>query len=97
MERNEPEKVGDVLRQLLDETSLQHRMLELKAIDLWCKVAGSEIVKNCRKPLVRNGVMTVSTPHASLRQELFLNRSRLKEIINEMIGKEIIKEIKFIS
>lgn len=97
MERKIPQSVGDVLRNLLDETSLQGRMDELKAADLWPSVVGSQIASQCRKPVVRNGIMSIGIPNASLRNELHFNRSRMIAIINDMIGKKIIQEIKFVS
>lgn len=97
MERKEPESVGDVLRSLLEESSLQERMNELKAIELWPGIIGNEISRECKKPQVRNGVMTIGISNSSLRQELHMNRSRLIKTINDHIGKEIIKEIKFVS
>lgn len=97
MERKIPQSVGDVLRTLLDETSLQGRMDELKAADLWPSVVGSQIASQCGKPVVRNGIMSIGIPNASLRNELHFNRSRMIAIINDMIGKKIIQEIKFVS
>ena len=97
MERKDPESVGDVLRNLLEETSLQGRMYELKAVELWPKVAGSVIASECKKPSVKNGVMSIGVANASLRNDLHMNRSRLRAVINEYLGKEIITEIKFMS
>lgn len=97
MQRHEPQSVGDVLRDLLEESELQNRMEELKAADLWPKVAGKQIASLTSRPLVKKGVMQIGVPIASLRQELHMNRSRLKEFINQAIGKEIIKELKFTS
>ena len=97
MERKEPESVGDVLRSLLEQTELQGRMKELEAIQLWPKVAGHVIADECGKPSVKNGLMTISVPNASLRNELHMTRSSLRRLINEHLGKETITEIRFIS
>lgn len=97
MQRHTPQSVGDVLRTLLEETSLQDRMEELKAASLWQYIVGEEIAGLTGKPGVINGVMHIGVPNASLRQELHLNRSRLRQIMNQQIGKEIIKEIRFTS
>lgn len=97
MKRYDPQPVGDVLRSLLEETSLQSRMDELKAVSLWPSIVGEELAGLCRKPVVKKGVMQVGVPNASLRNELHMNRSRLREIINRTLGKDIITEIKFIS
>lgn len=97
MDRKEPERVGDVLRVLLQESMLQDRMEELQAAELWAKVVGPQIARECGKPAVRKGLMSVGVNNASLRHELHMSRTRLKEMINNHLGKEVIKEIKFIS
>ena len=97
MQRRTPQCVGDVLRSLLEETSLQSRMDELKAARLWSKIVGGEIARLTGNPTVKNGVMIIGVPNASLRNELLLCRSRLRQIINQNIGKEIITEIRFTS
>ena len=97
MKRHDPESVGDVLRQLLEESSLQARMDELRAAGLWSNIVGEALSSQCSKPLVKNGVMQIGVPNASLRNELHMNRTRIRLLINETIGKETIKEIKFTS
>lgn len=97
MKRHDPECVGDVLRQLLEETSLQNRMQELKAAGLWGKIVGDFIASQCGAPSVRNGVLFVGVSNASLRHELLMNRSGLRAAINYELGKDIISEIKFTS
>lgn len=97
MQRHTPQSIGDVLRNLLEETSLQNRMDELKAADLWKSIAGESLAALTSKPFIKNGIMSIGVPNASLRNELHMNRSRLREIINKKIGKEIISEIKFTS
>ena len=97
MERKYPEQVGDVLRSLLEETSLKTRMEELHAAELWPKVAGGAIAEECGKPSVRNGVMSIGVKNAALRNELLMSRSGFISNINRCLGKEIIKEIRFTS
>ena len=97
MQRHTPESVGDVLRNFLEQTSLQNRMDELKAADLWKSVVGEALTALTSKPLVKNGVMSVGVANASLRNELLMNRTSLRKIINNRMGKEIISEIKFTS
>lgn len=97
MERYSPQSVADVLRDLLEETSLQSRIDELKAVDLWKDIVGKDIAEKTSKPFVRNGLMQVGVPNASLRNELHIQRSALRDLINKYIGKETIREIRFTS
>ena len=97
MKRYSPESVGDVLRNLLEETSLQNRMDELKAASLWKSIVGQTIAEVTGAPSVKNGVMSVGVPNASLRQELHMNRSKLIALINRHFDTNIISEIRFTS
>ena len=97
MKRHEPESIGDVIRVLLEESSLANRMEELRAARMWKGIVGDYIATQCSIPLVKKGVMLIGVPNASLRNELYISRSTLRQLINQSIGKEIITEIKFTS
>jgi predicted nucleic acid-binding Zn ribbon protein len=97
MKRIEPESAGDVLRQLLEEENMISRLEEYKAIDLWPRIVGLQMSRRTSRPTVKSGIMTIGVPAAPLRQELTMNRSQLVELINKALGKEVIKDIRFVS
>ena len=97
MDRKAPQSVGDVLRDILEQTLLQQRMDELKAADHWPAIVGPQMAGQTSRPLVKNGIMQIGVPNASLRNELHMHRSALRDAFNAFIGKEIIKELKFTS
>ena len=96
MKRAKPESIGEVLRNLLEESSMQAKLDELKAAGIWKTIVGEEIAGICRKPDVASGIMTIGVPNAPLRHELMMNRTQLRHAINNRIGVEIIKEIRFV-
>lgn len=95
MERITPQSIGDVLRLAFQENCMQDRLDECKAADHWQALIGPDLTRKCRRPTVKNGVMTVGVPNAALRNELAMNRSSLRRAINSMIGKQTITEIRF--
>ena len=97
MERKDSQSIGDILRLALQQNCMAGRLDELKAIDLWEGTVGKYIASQCRRPTVDNGVMTVGVANASLRNELAMNRSALRNSINKALGKSVISEIRFIS
>ena len=97
MKRIEPESVGDVLRDLFRQTCMEDRLDERRAIDLWQPIVGEAISRRCRQPRIANGIMTVGVYDPALRHELTMTRSILKNVINSKLGKEIIKDIRFVS
>ena len=95
MERTTPQSIGDVLRMAFQENCMQDRLDECRAADHWQVLIGEDLARKCRRPTVKNGVMTVGVPNAALRNELAMNRSSLKNAINSLIGKMTITEIRF--
>lgn len=95
MKRVEPESVGDVLRQTLQSQGMTDRLYETRAIALWPTIVGEEIAAMTSRPSVFNGVMTIHVRTAPLKQELNMSRSGLIRIINDMLGRETIKELYF--
>ena len=97
MKRIEPQLIGDVLRISIQESKMAGKLDERRAIEFWAPLVGDYMAKQCGRPTVRDGVMTVSVPGAALRHELTMSRSLLIRLINEKLGKQVIKEIRFIS
>lgn len=95
MQRLEPESIGDVLRQVLQQQGLTDRLYEAKAVAAWPGVVGEKIAAYCGRPYVNNGLMTIYVRSASLRQELTMSRTILIRLLNEAAGHEAIKEIRF--
>ena len=95
MKRLEPEQIGDVLRQTLQQQGMTDRLYEAKAVALWPQIVGEPLAAYCGRPMVYNGLMTVYVRSAALRQELTMTRSTLIRLINDQLDREVIKEIRF--
>lgn len=95
MRRVEPETIGDVLRQTLQEQGMTGRLYETRAINLWPAIVGEEIAAFTSRPMIHEGLMTVHVRTAPLRQELNMSRSTLKRIINETLGRDVVTELRF--
>ncbi len=95
MERRDAVTVGDVLRECLEKSSMLGRLDEVPACEAFPIVVGRHIASMCGRPWIKNGVMTIGTPNASLRSELNMSRGRIVKGINDMMGKEVVKEVLF--
>ncbi len=95
MERKEVVTIGDVLRDCLEKSSMQGRLDEVRACDAFQLVVGTHLASLCQRPYMRNGVMTIGTSNASLRSELNMRRGGIVKGINEILGKDVVKEILF--
>lgn len=97
MERCKTVSLGDVLRSAIEESEMGRMMDEAQVIKAWPMVIGAQIAAKSPRPTVKRGVMTVRIYSAGLRQELTMMRSRLKDALNRVVGKEIIEDLRFTS
>lgn len=95
MKRLDPESAGDVLRRVIEEQGMTTRLLETRAIALWQSVVGDDLAAMTSRPTVSKGVMTVGVPNPSLRNNLNMSRSALARHINSLLGKDVIKDLRF--
>lgn len=97
MKRLEPELLGDVLRQAIEDDNLTIKLQETRAISLWPAIVGAQMAQRTSRPEVRKGIMYIGVPNASLRNELHMCRSGIIQAINNSLKSEVIKDIRFIS
>lgn len=95
MERKESQSIGDILRLAFQDNCMQDRLDERRAADAWGNVVGDHIASQCRRPFVKAGMMTVGIPNAALRHELSMSRSSLVRAINTLLGKDVVRDIRF--
>lgn len=96
MKRTETLQIGDIMRQVLDETDMTQRLDQCRAADLWPSVMGPIATKTTR-PYVSGTLMTVGVPNAALRHELSMSRSAIVRELNRQLGKHVIDDIRFTS
>ena len=63
---------------------------------MWDKIVGPKVRKNTEATTIENGVLTVKSANAVWRQELQLKKRKMIEKLNKKIGKEIVKDIRFL-
>lgn len=95
MKRVSAQSVGEIIDGFLRQERLDSKLKEHRAAALWPELVGPGINRYTVNRTVKNGVMTVVLSSASLRNEMMLSRSVLKQRINEALGEEVIKEIQF--
>ena len=85
------------LAELIKEFYEQHRgsdyLDEVKVINSWSKVVGPFIASHTIDISIKNRMLYVRVDSDALRCELSYSKSLLLKDLNEIAGKEIIKEI----
>ena len=85
------------LGELIKEFYEQHRgsdyLDEVKLINSWPKVVGPFIASHTIDLCIKNQVLFVRVDSDALRSELGYSKSLLIRNLNELVGKEVVREI----
>ena len=95
MDKTNAQQIGEIVNQYLKKENLDTALDEHRASALWPQIVGQGINHYTVKRWVKDGVMHVHISSAPLRNELMLNRSRIIALINDTLGRPVIKEITF--
>ncbi|MBI5804512.1 DUF721 domain-containing protein [candidate division TA06 bacterium] len=90
-----PESVGPILDRLLKNLEIDKKVDEGQALLIWAEAAGPKMAVRTRAESVYRGRMTVLAQNPAWVQECTFMRIQIKDKLNKMLGREIIKEIVF--
>ena len=100
-ERRSPEPVslGEGLRRLVAELGIDAKLEEQRAVALWPTVVlellGQGSVGRSRVEGIRRGALHVKVEQAAWRHRFMLDRDRIRERLNELVGGEAVRIIRF--
>lgn len=97
MKRVSSQHIADVLRECVEAEGLDDGLKRSAAVETWGAMVGDAINSQCGRPFFRGEVLMVRVPSAGLRNELMMRRSQLIAAINRFVGKEVVREIRYIS
>ena len=84
--------LGDLIKEFYEQHRGSDYLDEMKAINSWPKVVGPFIATHTIDLSIKNGVLYVRVDSDALRSELSYSKSLLMKNLNEMVGKEMVKE-----
>ena len=82
-----------MLEALVEELGLTDKLLDYRARQVWEQAVGPGLVRYARPLRVRRGRMEVAVPSAVWRQQLTFMKQDIIGKINELVGREVIKEL----
>lgn len=85
--------MGEALREFIKENRLEKGMDRVSAREAWKSVMGKGVNNYTNAIELRNETLFVSLSSSVLREELSLGKSKIIVMLNEELGKEIIKKI----
>lgn len=85
--------LGDLIREFFELHKGPDYLDEMKAVNSWGQVVGPFIASHTIDLCLRNKVLFVRVDSDVLRNELSYSRSELVGKLNDLVGKEVIKEM----
>lgn len=96
MKRVKAQSIGEILREFFAQNpEIGCRLDEVRLVHAWREVLGPGVAQATREAYVRGATLHVVLDSAVLRSELMMWRDRLVRTLNERVGTDVIREIRF--
>lgn len=85
--------LGEALNEFIKENKLQSGMDKVLAREAWEKIMGNGVNNYTTAVELRNNTLFVSLSSSVLREELSHGKSRIIDMLNEELNKDLVKNI----
>ncbi|MEO5775443.1 MAG: DUF721 domain-containing protein [Flavobacterium sp.] len=85
--------IGDVLKQFIEKNKLQGGMDKIDVEEAWKSLMGNGVNSYTKEVVLKGTTLYVSLTSAVLREELSYGKQKIIKMINEELGKEVIKDV----
>jgi hypothetical protein len=85
--------LGEALNEFIKENKLQKGMDKVDAREAWTRLMGNGVNNYTTAVELKNDTLFVSLSSSVLREELSLGKSKIIAMINEELGKELVKKL----
>lgn len=95
MKRTDPQTIRQIIDQVMDASARKDSFLEMRASYLWPDIVGPGVNRFTTRRYVREGVLHVYLSSGPLKSELGFRREQIRTAINDILGSEVIRDIRF--
>lgn len=85
--------IGDVLKEFIEKNKLQSGMDKIDVEAAWKSLMGNGVNSYTKEVVLKGTTLYVSLTSAVLREELSYGKQKIIKMINEELGKEVIKDV----
>ena len=85
--------IGDVLKEIISANKLQPGMDQVSVKDAWKNLMGNGVNTYTRAIALKGHTLYVELTSAVLREELSYGKDKIIKMINEEVGREVVKEV----
>jgi hypothetical protein len=85
--------IGDILKDIIGENRLQPGIDQVAVRDAWKSLMGNGVNHYTRSIALKASTLYVELSSAVLREELSFGKSKIIAMINEELGREVVKDV----
>lgn len=85
--------VGDILKEIINANKLQPGMDQVAVKDAWTSLMGNGVNSYTRSLALKGNTLYVELTSAVLREELSYGKAKIIQMINDELGREVIKDV----
>ena len=93
MRTNDEQQFGELLGGVYKTLKISEKAIEHRVIQAWETLFGATFASHISTLTYSHHELTVKITSDVLRHELFLNRTKMRNRLNEELGEQLIKEI----
>ena len=94
MRRSKGQPIGEVIKELLKNYDITSKFNEAHVITSWDKLMGPSVTKFTVKIEVEKRILFVKLSNAALKQELSYARQKIKKMLNDEVGEEVLLDVR---
>jgi hypothetical protein len=85
--------VGDILKEIIQTNKLQPGMDQIAVAAAWKNLMGNGVNSYTRNLALKGNMLYVELTSAVLREELSYGKEKIISMINDELGREVVKEV----
>ncbi|WP_343695159.1 DUF721 domain-containing protein [Flavobacterium sp.] len=90
---NNESTIGAVLQQIIEVNKLQPGMDQIDVREAWRQLMGNGVNTYTRNVILKGSTLYVELGSSVLREELTHGKSKIVKMINEELGREVVKDV----
>ena len=94
MRRSKGQPIAEVIKELLKNYDITSKFNEAHVITSWDKLMGPSVTKYTVKIEVEKRILFVKLSNAALKQELSYARQKIKKMLNDEVGEEVLLDVR---
>ena len=94
--KNDPEKIGGILKESIQNLGFSERLHKQSAVTLWPEIVGEKISTETKALKIEDNMLIVKVYNAAWRQQMHFLKDDLLVKLETELGKGHINDIRFI-